>query len=201
VTATYQRFDGEIFGLGTSSGDRFVVGRWVASPLGPFADVMHESADGHRRLLAPDDEVAELVRSTYEFDEVRIGPVRIDRSTDGMTVRADDLAIDVAVGRRTPVGRLLRLVPAPVARSRWWATLVGPFARLVFDGVRTRGSAGNGRVEWYGATDQHRIVRATVRRDGVDLGGLADVWPPVRFGFSSTPRAPSVASVRTTIRL
>jgi len=36
-------FTGEICGFGTTSGDRFVVGRWVDSPLGAFTDVMHEA--------------------------------------------------------------------------------------------------------------------------------------------------------------
>jgi hypothetical protein len=35
---------------------------------------------------------------------------------------------------------------------------------------------------------------------GQDLGAIADVWPPVRFGFSSTPRTPSIVAVTTTIR-
>ena len=101
----------------------------------------------------------------------------------------------------SPLVISVAIVPGPIARARWWATLVDPFARVVFDGVRTRGSAGNGRVEWYGATDQHRLTRAAAEQAGRELGDLADVWPPVRFGFSSTPRAPSVASVTTTIRL
>jgi hypothetical protein len=201
VTATYQRFDGEIYGFGTESGDRFVVGRWLVSPQGEFADVMHESPTGHRTLHAPTDAVADLVRSTYEFDEVRVGPVRVERSSHRLTVQVDGLAIVVEVGGRTWLGRVLRLVPGRVARSRRWATVIDPVARLVLDGVRTRGSAGNGRTEWYGATDQHRLTRVEVDAAGRGLGDLADVWPPVRFGFSSTPRLPSVTSVTTTIRM
>ena len=34
------RFDGEIAGLGTDHGPRIVVGHWLSSPLGSFADVM-----------------------------------------------------------------------------------------------------------------------------------------------------------------
>ncbi len=201
MAPTYVRFDGEIYGFGTASGDRFVVGRWLESPLGAFADVMHESSTGVRTLHAPDDDVAELIRGTYEFDGCRIGAVRADRVGDALTLETDDLSIVVGVGARTGIGRLLRMVPAPLARSRRWAGLVDPVVRIVFDGVRTKGTAGNGRVEWYGATDQHRILHASAVLDGTDLGELADVWPPVRFGFSSTPRQPSVAAVSTTIRL
>jgi hypothetical protein len=35
--------------------------------------------------------------------------------------------------------------------------------------------------------------------DGLPLGTLSDVWPPVTFGFSSTPRAPGIVAVTTTI--
>jgi hypothetical protein len=70
---------------------------------------------------------------------------------------------------------------------------------VVLRGVRTRGSAGNGRREWYGATDAHEITAASGTFDGVDLGRLAPVTPPPRFGFSSTPPRPSVTTVVTTV--
>ena len=66
--------------------------------------------------------------------------------------------------------------------------------------MRTRGTAGNGRHEWYGATDQHRLTAVRASLGDADLGALADVWPPVRFGFSSTPRSPGIVAVTTTIR-
>jgi len=65
--------------------------------------------------------------------------------------------------------------------------------------VRTRGTAGGGRREFYGATDAHRIVSAAGTWLGVDLGTLAPVAPEPGFGFGSTPRAPSVTAVVTTI--
>jgi hypothetical protein len=37
--------------------------------------------------------------------------------------------------------------------------------------------------------------------DGVDLGTLTDVEPPVRFGFGSTPRHPSLARITTTVEV
>jgi hypothetical protein len=65
--------------------------------------------------------------------------------------------------------------------------------------VHTRGSAKAGRREWYGATDLHGVTAASGTFDGADLGGLAPVDPPCRFGFSSTPREPGVTTVVTTI--
>ena len=195
-----ETFVGEICGFGTASGHRVVVGRWPVSPFGSFADVMHEAPDGVRTLLAPTQEVADFVSETYVFDAVRIVPVTAERTPGQLHVEADALVADIALGSRSTVGWLLRAVPGPVARSRAWCTAIDPIARIAMRGVRTRGTAGNGRREWYGATDQHRIADVAAALAGEDLGALADVWPPVRFGFSSTPRAPSLVRVTTTIR-
>ena len=194
------RFRGEIAGFGTTSGHRVVVGRWSSSPFGPFADVMHEAPDGVRTLLAPSDPVAEFVGRTYTFDRAVVVPVTPDRSADRFRVEAGDLVAHLTIGSRTGLGWALRAVPPPVARAVWWCALIDPVARRVVSGVRTHGTAGNGRHEWYGATDQHRIVAVRATLGGVDLGALADVWPPVRFGFGSAPRRPSVVAVTTTIR-
>ena len=96
-------------------------------------------------------------------------------------------------------GRLLRVVPARLAESPAWCTVTDPIARVALRGVRTRGTAGNGRREWYGATDVHAVVAAAGSFDGLELGGLAPVAPPPRFGFSSTPARPSVTAVVTTV--
>lgn len=72
-------------------------------------------------------------------------------------------------------------------------------SRALLRGVRTRGSAGPGRTEHYGATDVRALVAAQTRWDGTSLGDLHDVVPPVRFGFGSTPPRPSVTDVVTTI--
>jgi hypothetical protein len=151
-------------------------------------------------LLAPTTEVAGFVEGTYTFDTVRITPVTSERTATGLHVRAEALTAEVAIGSRSPLGWALRAVPTPVARSRWWCTLTDPIARVALRGVRTRGTAGNGRHEYYGATDAHRLLGVRARLGDQDLGDLADVWPPVRFGFSSTPRVPSIVAVTTTIR-
>ena len=72
-------------------------------------------------------------------------------------------------------------------------------ARLALRGVRTRGSAGQGRTETYGATDHHRIDAAQGTWRGRDLGALAPVLPEPGFGFGSTPSAPSVTTLVTTV--
>ena len=46
MTSRTWTFTGRILGVGTTSGVRLVVGVWDTSPLGGFADVMVEQADG-----------------------------------------------------------------------------------------------------------------------------------------------------------
>ncbi len=98
-----------------------------------------------------------------------------------------------------PLGWVLRAVPPRVATSTMWATLVDPVARFALRGVRTRGVALEGRREWYGATDLRSVSSLAGSWRGAPLGTLADVDPPCRFGFSSTPTRPSVTSVVTTV--
>ncbi len=165
---------------------------------------MVERADGWRLLIAPNDAVRQVIETTYVFDEVRIEPVEVSdvaapTGMPGWRVRTGSLELDLEVGTRPLLGRLLRLVPRPVATSRGWATLIDPIAGRVVAGVHTRGAARAGRREWYGATDLHGVVAARGRFDGADLGSVAPVDPPCRFGFSSTPRSPSVTSVVTTV--
>jgi hypothetical protein len=193
------RFDGWIAGVGTSSGVRIVVGRWPASPFGAFADVMVERADGHRMLLAPTAEVGEFVAATYRFDAVHVGPVRVEEAGTAIGVEAGPLTLRLTTGRRTALGWLLRLVPPAVATAPAWAAAVDPFARLLLPGVRTAGTAGGGRREFYGARDVHTLAAAGGALDGRPLGHLADLAPPVRFGFGSAPRRPSIVRLRTTV--
>jgi hypothetical protein len=194
------RFDGAIAGLGTAAGLRVVLGIWPRSPLGAFTDAMVERPDGHRVLLAPSPAVAEFVAGTYAFDEVRVGAVA--SRTDGRRWRVDagPLAASFTTGARTPLGLLLTAVPRPLATHPRWIAAIDAVVRRVLPGVRTRGSAGGGREEFYGALDLHRIVDATVRWEGVDQGALAPVDPPVRFGFGSAPRTPSLTRVVTLVR-
>jgi hypothetical protein len=203
MTTTGERrgtsFDGQIAGVGSDSGTRVVVGHWRRSPMGSFADAMVETAAGHRVLLAPSLEVAEFVEATYSFDEVRIEPVSVDLSPGHWRVTTPSLELALVVGGPTVLGRLLRLVPNRLATSPAWCTVTDPLARVLLRGVRTRGSARLGRREFYGATGCRAVVACSGRFDDTDLGALRPVDPPCRFGFSSTPRRPSVTSVVTTV--
>jgi hypothetical protein len=178
-----------------------VVGSWLESPFGRFADVMVETAGGQRILLAPTDEVAEFVSATYEFDSTEIGPVDVDHTADGFSIVAPGLALDGRLGGPAPFDGLLRLVPRRLATSPAWLRMIDPVAARLIPGVRTAGSAGNGRLEFYGVRRSRLIAAVEGTFRGVDLNGLAPLHPPVRFGFSSAPSTPQMVSVTTTIDL
>jgi hypothetical protein len=197
--ARFEVFDGFIAGLGTTSGVRLVIGIWPRSPLGSFADVMVETACGHRVLLAPRRDVADYVSSTYSFDEVRVEQVRITHTGATLGVTSESLDLWLRIDGRPLLGLLLWVVPAGLARARWWTSALDPIARRVLAGVRTRGSAGNGRSEWYSALDLHRLHSAGGSFQGRPLGDLAPVTPAVRFGFGSVPVRPSIVRVATTV--
>ncbi|MDT5069408.1 MAG: hypothetical protein QOK02_5563 [Mycobacterium sp.] len=194
-------FTGHIAGLGTGAGVRMVIGSWLESPYGRFADVMVETADGERSLLAPTDEVADFVSATYTFDRIEIGPVHVDHTTDGFAVSAPGLDISCRLGGPAPFDALLRLVPPRLATAPRWLRVIDPIASRLIPGVRTAGSAGNGRREYYGVRRTRRIAAVDGTFRGEDLRGLAPLDPPVRFGFSSAPTTPQMVSVTTTIDL
>lgn len=195
------RFDGWIAGLGTSSGTRVVLGHWPRSPFGSFSDVMLERSGGERLLLAPTRGTADFVSATYAFDDVHVVPVDVRTEGDTWSVTAGSLVLRFTTGRRGPLGLLLCAVPGALARRPAWSALTDLPARVLMSGVRTRGSAGGGRREWYGARDLRPIRSVSAVFEGVDLGGLAPVDPPVRFGFGSAPRRPALTRITTTVEL
>lgn len=160
---------------------------------------MTEDDGGRRIFIAPTAELADFVGGVYAFDEVVVAPVVTERRDGCLRFRGGPLEVCVDVGRRDLLGWVLRAVPRRVATSPRWAMITDPVARLTLRGVRTRGRTAGGD-EFYGATDRHRVIGVRATWDGADLGPLADVDPPVRFGFSSTPRRPSIVGVTTTVR-
>ena len=198
--ATRDRFVGRIAGVGSTSGVRIVIGRWDSSPFGAFTDVMVADRDGTRVLIAPSAEVAEYVQDTYSFDHVDVGPTAVVDEGARWHVTGPTIDVTLTVGARLPLGRLLHAVPAPVATAPAFSLVTNPVSIVTQHGVRTRGTAGNGRRETYGATDLHRVVAFSGTWRGRALGPLAPVTPDPRFGFGSTPRRPSVTTLVTTVR-
>lgn len=160
--------------------------------------------DGHRELLAPDAWVADFVASTYRFDAVRILPVHVQRTgttrSSAWHVSAGPLTWDFTVGPRVPLGHALRAVPTPISRTLAFTRASDVVARRIMPGVRTVGTAGNDRLEWYSATDLHGLSASEVTWDGLSLGAMTGMTPPPDFGFSSTPRQPSLTALTSTVR-
>lgn len=186
-------FRGWIASTGTSSGLRAVLGSWDHGPFGRIDDVMVEHPDGRRVLYAPTAELAAEITDRYVFDDVVIGPVEVVRGRTTV-IRAPGVDLTLCIGCRTAIGVALRLVPGAVRERAWWARACDPIARRLLPGVRTAVREGD-RLLWYAASDQFRIVTAAGTVDGVDLGTIAPIDPPVRFGGSSAPRSPSLVRV------
>jgi hypothetical protein len=195
----HQRFDGEICGFGTASGVRIVIGRWADSPYGSFTDAMVEHPDGRQVLVAPSVDLADFVGGVYAFHNTVVCEVFTERSPGQLHFSGGPLTADVTIGKRDALGWALRCVPRSLATSVAWARLVDPLARVTMRGVRTSGRTAAAR-ETYGATDRRRVTAVRATWASQDLGPLADIDPPVRFGFSSTPIRPSIVAVATTIR-
>ncbi|MBT2503478.1 hypothetical protein [Curtobacterium sp. ISL-83] len=200
TSTTERRFRGKILGVGTTSGVRIVVGMWERSPFGPFTDVFLEQPDGTSVLLAPDELVAAYVSGTYRFDSVAVVDVHARRTARGLELDAGPLRASIAVGDISPLGRILRIVPKPIARDPRWLAAIDPVARILAPGSGTAGSAGNGRREYYGVTGAHDVTGVSGTWAGESLGSIAPLDPPVAFGFASMPRIPQVVDVETTIR-
>lgn len=192
-------FDGHIAGIGTATGLRAVVGVWQRSPFGSFADVMVQLPSGQRLLLAPTEEVAGFISATYSFDEVTVVDVKALLAEGLLTVDAGPFRLRAGIGGRTLLGSALKAVPRRLAVHTAWLRAISPVAAMLSPGARTSGTAGGGRLEYYGVSDLHHISSAVVSWEGVDAGALAHIRPGVTFGFSSVPPRPSLARVCTTV--
>ena len=197
---THQRFNGWIAGLGTDSGYRVVIGHWRTSPYG---------GGGPTRWSKTGQAAAPCMRRPSSWPGSSAPPIasttsRSPLATPGARVRTGGCRPD-HYSSRSPSdaascwGWLLWVMPAGLARTTWWVSLLDLGARRLLPGVRTRGRSRDGRRQWYGAQDQHPIIAADATLDGRSLGMLRPVQPPVGFGFGSVPRRPSLVHLTTMI--
>ena len=84
-------------------------------------------------------------------------------------------------------------------RSRREVTTLAATTRRVNPAIRGEDVATMLLAHADGATSVVEVTDIEGEWRGTDLGALAPVEPSCRFGFSSTPRRPSVTSVVTTI--
>lgn len=172
-----------------------VCGRWWASGSSPPSD----PSPTPWWNCPPATEIGEFIAAVYNFDETRVVDVAASHGGRQLRVDAGPLRIRAAVGVRTRLGALARLVPRPVAVHPQWLRAISPLAARLSPGARTAGAAKGRRQEYYGVTDLHRIDSASVGWNGGDAGELSAIRPAVAFGFSSVPPEPSLARVRTTV--
>ncbi len=188
--ASRRRYElrGVVSSAGFESGDRFVIGHWLSSPIGPFTDLMWASPAGERVLRVPSERALRFVSGIYAFDRAEITSVTATVTSSSIEICAGDTEVRLAAGRARPIP--FSSVPG---FTRW---VQDPIARLTM-GVRTYGVSPTGVREWYRSYVYRRVHTATGRVDGTELGALAPrVDPPVHFGFSEPPRRPSMVWLR-----
>lgn len=179
---------GRIAATGFASGDRFVIGAWDDSPIGPFADVMWAHPDGTRELHAS-ARAARFITAVYGFDRVVESPVVVRGVGDLLEVAFGEWTLRLEAGRAVP------FPPRPA-----WVTrhVERPLARRLM-AVETYGVSPTGVEEWYRARTLRRVRRATAVGPR-DLGAMAPLAPRCGFGFSEPPRFPSITEVRPRLR-
>ena len=171
-----------------------VVGHWPSSPFGAFTDVMVERPDGHRMLLAPTAEVAGFVARDVHLRRGVPRPRRRDRRpTTGGPCTRGPLDLAFTVGRRSAARRAPARGAAggsPPTRGGSPRSTSSPAACCPACGPGAAPGRGGASTtpRWTCTGSPARGSRGT----GADQGGLTPVDPPVRFGFGSTPRAPSL---------
>ncbi len=183
-------FKGRITSSGFSSGDRIVIGDWKESKLGSFTNIMWAKKDGTRVLLSPSKEHAELVSSLYNFEEVRIVDVNVERSGKSIIVSAGDLQVKMSWGFTWPI---------PLWRPLWFvATVEAFFGRLIF-GTKTHGLTKDQRKAWYSVRSLSRVVAAEGKLGNTDLGEGRPFETTACFGFSDPPLMPTSVTLKTYI--
>ena len=144
--------------------------------------------DGRRVLVAATQAGVDYVSAVYGFDEVVVGPLRVDLRGRFLHLRAAGLGLELHL----TAGRGVTL---PWARPAWFTRWVeAPIAGRLL-GVRVYGVSPSGVREWYRAVSFRRIVAGWASIDGRDLGRLGRIDPPAGFGFSEPPGFPSMVGV------
>ena len=183
-------FQGRITSSGFQTGDRIVVGAWNSSPFGNFTDIMWAKPDGTRVLIAPTQEIADYVTAMYSFDEVILEEIVSKEEGRCLTVKCKsmDLQFSWKKGFAIPFKRSLLFI----------ATVELFFARLIFS-TRTYGLTRNNRREWYAIDRVSNLSQASAKIGGNNVGNMAPMNPPCKFGFSEAPKKPASCEVRTHI--
>ncbi len=184
------KFDGRISSSGFESGDRIVIGDWTHSPLGEFTNIMWAQPDGTRVLLSPSEAHAKYVSQLYNFEEVNVVDINVERHHRGINVTAGDLVISY---------RWRRGIAFPLNRPRWLIASVENWFAGIFFGTKTYGLTCNGLREWYCVRGLASLSTANATNAGNDLGEMRPFEVTACFGFSEPPKKPSSARVYSMI--
>ncbi|MCY3968286.1 MAG: hypothetical protein OXF21_06960 [bacterium] len=180
---TRQSLYGSITSVGFVSGHRFVIGHWLHSPIGPFADIMWAKPDGSRVLVC-EPKAAEYVTSVYPFSEVQHKQVDI-QTTD---YQAADLQTERSSrpkypqNRRKFRARVLQVTAGSLSlevklnryfiwfppRPRWVTQTLENRLSQVLLGVKTYGTSPTGVSEWYRSKVLRCVFVASASIDGGD---------------------------------
>ena len=175
-------FRGRISSSGFSGGDRLVIGDWGDSPLGEFTNIMWGKSDGSRVLMSPSELHADFVSGIYNFEEVRVVDIEVDRSRGGILVEAGKLRVSMAWGFSIPI---------PFPRPLWFTRMVeNPLGKVIF-GSKTYGITRDGRREWYSVRGIARMKSAEAVFNGENMGEMGSCHANSCFGFSEPPAWPS----------
>ncbi len=184
-------FEGRITSCGFSSGDRIVIGIWEKSPFGIFADIMWARPDGKKILIAPNQEIADYIHSLYDFDEVKIEDIKIERKSKEIIFNCNDIECQFNWGKE--ISFLIK------RRPLWFVSTIEYFFGWLIFRTKTHGKTKNGRKEWYVVDNISRLKDARAEVSGKDLGEYTKFYPKANFGFSDPPNMPASVLVRSHI--
>jgi len=182
--------EGTISSVAFASGDRFVIGCWLQSPIGPFNDIMWIDGSGLRTLIVGTQDSADFISNIYNFDHIMLMALNVESSGAITSVKSEDLDIQVNGGRLRAL-----LPPRPLGVTRY---VEAPLARWLM-GVETYGCSPTGVTEWYQARGWRRVRSATARWGSRDLGELVEDIRPLAVGFSNPPKLASIVPIKVTI--
>ena len=185
------RIRGSISSAGFADGNRFVVGHWERSPIGPFGDVMWGTPDGQRVLLAGSQEIADFVTSIYNFDDIRVGNLQTE--SDGRETTVEGLGLDLYLS-----GGMARVIPfsRPLSFTKF---IERPLAKTLM-GVETFGTSSRGVSEWYQARQWRWVKDGHANVDGISFGSPQRFSQPINVGFSEPPEKPAIVSLQVAIK-
>ena len=184
-------FEGRITSCGFDSGDRIVIGIWESSPFGSFADIMWAKPDGTKILIAPNNEIGNYINSLYDFDEIRIEEIKIERKPKEIFFSCTDISCQFNWGKE--ISLLVK------RRPLWFVSTIEYFFGWLMFGTKTHGKTKNGRKEWYVVDKISRLKGAKAEITGKDLGVYCKFYPKANFGFSDPPKMPASVLVRSHI--